>query len=106
MLYELRIYHMFPGKMKDINDRFANFTLRIFAKHGMRVTEFWEDTDPDHNRLYYVMEFPDRESRDRSFEAFRNDSEWQKVKEETERDNPIVEKVESIFLKQAPYFSS
>ncbi|MFE5318439.1 NIPSNAP family protein [Paenibacillus sp. NPDC056579] len=104
MLYELRIYYIYPGKMQDINDRFAKHTLGIFAKHGMRVTDFWIDTDPEHNRLYYVMEFPDMESRNKSFEAFRNDPEWQKVKEETERDNPIVEKVESIYLKQAPFF--
>ncbi len=104
MLYELRIYHMHPGRMQAINDRFANFTLGIFAKHGMRVTEFWEDIDPDHNRLYYIMEFADMEARDRGFEAFRSDPEWQKVKSESEQDGPIVEKVESIFLKRASYF--
>jgi hypothetical protein len=104
MLYELRIYYMHSGKMKDINNRFANHTLGIFARLDMKVTEFWEDTDPEHNRLYYVMEFADRATRDEKFEKFRNDPEWQKVKEETERDNPIVEKVESVFLKQAPYF--
>jgi hypothetical protein len=105
MLYELRVYHMYPGKMQAINDRFANFTLNIFARHGMRVTEFWEDTDPESNRLYYVLEFTDMEDRDRRFEAFRNDPEWQKVKTESEKDAPIVERVESIFLKRAPYFS-
>ncbi|NHN34035.1 NIPSNAP family protein [Paenibacillus agricola] len=104
MLVELRIYYMYPGKMKAINDRFANHTLNIFAKHDMKVTEFWEDLDPEHNRLYYVLEFPDREERDAKFEAFRNDPEWNRVKNESELDGPIVEKVESVFLKNAPYF--
>jgi hypothetical protein len=104
MLYELRIYHIHPGRMQAINDRFANFTLRIFAKHGMRVTEFWEDIDTEHNRLYYVMEFENMEDRDRKFDAFRSDPEWQKVKSETEKDFPIVDQVESIFLKRAAYF--
>ncbi|MDF2963008.1 MAG: family containing protein [Paenibacillus sp.] len=104
MLYELRIYYMHPGKMEAINNRFANHTLGIFSKHGMRVTEFWEDTDPEHNRLYYVMEFADMDDRNQKFEAFRNDPEWLKVKSESEKDAPIVDKVESIFLKRAPYF--
>jgi hypothetical protein len=104
MLYELRIYHIHPGKMQAINDRFANFTLRIFEKFGMHVTEFWEDIDANHNRLYYVLEFADMEARNKGWDAFRNDPEWQKVKSETEKDAKIVEKVESIFLKRAPYF--
>lgn len=40
MLYELRIYHIHPGKMQAINDRFSNHTLRIFAKHGIKVIDF------------------------------------------------------------------
>jgi len=104
MLYELRIYYMYPGKMEAINNRFSNHTLRIFAKHGMKVTEFWEDTDPEHSRLYYVVAFENREEREHKWEAFRSDAEWLQVKSESEKDGPIVEKVESIFLKRAPYF--
>ncbi|WP_223192250.1 NIPSNAP family protein [Paenibacillus sedimenti] len=34
MLYELRIYHIHPGKMQEIQARFRDRTLQIFAKHG------------------------------------------------------------------------
>lgn len=102
MLYELRIYYILPGQMEAINDRFARSTLRIFEKHGMKVTDFWQDLD--HDRLYYVMEFPDRDTRDRAFDTFRSDPEWVQIKNETEKDAPIVEKVESIFLNRVPYF--
>jgi hypothetical protein len=105
MLYELRIYEVHPGRMQAMHDRFPNFTLRIFSRLDMKVTEFWVDTDEGHNRLYYVMEFASREDRDAKFETFKNDPEWQKVKRETELDGPITEKVESVFLKQAPYFN-
>ncbi len=104
MIYELRIYDIHPGKMQAINDRFAHFTLSIFAKHGMRVTEFWQDIDDNRNRLYYVMEFSDMEARNQSFESFYNDPEWQEVKSETEKEGPIVARVESVFLRQVPYF--
>jgi hypothetical protein len=105
VIYELRIYYMHPGKMQAINDRFANSTLGIFKKHDMRVTDFWEDLDEEHNRLYYVVEFSDMEAREQAWEVFRNDPEWHKVKSDSEKDGPIVEKIESVFLKKAAYFS-
>jgi hypothetical protein len=104
MLYELRIYYMHPGKMEAINDRFANFTLDIFAKNGMKVTEFWQELDTEQNRLFYLMEFPDRAVRDTQFDAFRSDPEWIKARDESELNGLIVERVESVFLKRAPYF--
>ncbi|UUZ79891.1 NIPSNAP family protein [Paenibacillus sp. P26] len=104
MLYELRIYHIATGKMEDIHNRFANYTLRLFAKHDMHVRDFWVETEPGHNRLCYVMEYPDRETRDRKIDAFRSDPEWIEVTAQSERRGPIVEKRESIFLKKAPFF--
>ena len=37
MIYELRTYQVVPGKMKNLNDRFANITVPLFEKHGMQV---------------------------------------------------------------------
>lgn len=104
MIYELRIYTMHPGKMQAIHDRFSKATLGIFEKHGMRVTDFWEDTNEDNNRIYYMMEFPDMETRNSSFKKFQNDPEWQQVKADSEKDGPIVANLESVFLKRVPYF--
>lgn len=106
MIYELRTYDIHPGKMKAIHDRFTNHTLHIFAKRGMKVVDFWEDTDPSNNRIYYVMEFKDKETRDQCFEQFGKDPEWLKVKAESEKDGPIVAKVESIFMQRVPYWGS
>jgi hypothetical protein len=103
MIYELRIYHMHPGKMQAINDRFANFTLGIFAKHGIRVADFWEDIEAENNRICYVLEYDDMESRNRIFNNFLEDPEWKKVKSESEINGPIVSKIESIYLKRVPY---
>ncbi|MCM3715925.1 NIPSNAP family protein [Halalkalibacter oceani] len=105
MIYELRIYTMHEGKMQAIHDRFSQATLEIFEKHGMRVTQFWEDIEPENNRIFYVMEFPDMETRNQQFEKFQADPEWQRVKADSEKDGPIVKKLESIFLKNVPYFT-
>jgi hypothetical protein len=104
MISELRIYNIYPEKMKDINDRFANHTLSIFSRLGMNVTGFWQNIDKNKNQIYYLLEFPDMAARHEKFKKFRNDPEWNKVKAESEKDGPIVESVESVFLEQAPYF--
>ncbi|MDB5085122.1 MAG: family containing protein [Bacilli bacterium] len=102
MIYELRIYHMHPGKMEAIHKRFSEVTIRLFEKHGMPVYDFWEDIDGN-LRLYYVLVHNDRESRDRNYAAFRNDPDWVIAKNQSEADGPIVVKVENFFMKRVPY---
>lgn len=102
MIYELRIYHMFPGMMEAIHNRFSNATLKIFEKHGMKVVDFWEDIQGK-DKIYYVMEFKDMETRDKSFEDFRNDPEWIEVRRVSELNGPIVKEVESHFMQRVPY---
>jgi len=37
MMYELRTYHAMPGRLPDLNKRFAEITLDFFKKHGIDV---------------------------------------------------------------------
>ena len=37
MIDEWRAYHIMPGRMPDIQKRFADHTMRLFAKHGITV---------------------------------------------------------------------
>lgn len=105
MLYELRIYHINPGKMQDIQTRFRDHTLQLFAKHGMNVTEFWEDANEANNRLYYVMEHSDMETRNQHFNRFHEDPVWIELKRVTEQDGPLFEKIEIVYLKKVPFFT-
>jgi hypothetical protein len=41
MIYELRIYRCVPGRLPTLLSRFANETLRIWEKHGIRQAGFW-----------------------------------------------------------------
>ncbi len=104
MLYELRIYDVVPGKMQTILDRFRDHTIQIFAKHGMKVTQFWVDADETKNRLYYVLEHPDAASREHNFKAFTEDQQWLDLKERTEQAGPLYEKIETIYMHNAPFF--
>ena len=102
MLYELRIYYMYEGRMPAIHKRFSEHTIKLFAKYGMKTVDFWEDAEGN-NKIYYVLEHADRESRDRNFKAFVEDPEWIEAKQRSELDGPIVEKVEFFFMNRVPY---
>ena len=42
MIYEYRVYVATPGRMPDVNKRFREQTMRMFAKHKFRVVGFFE----------------------------------------------------------------
>lgn len=102
LVYELRIYHIHKGRMAAIHNRFANVTLGMFARHGIGVVDFWEDGQ-GHERLYYVLEYPDADSRDARWNAFASDPDWQAAKRSSEEDGPIVERIESYLMTRVPY---
>lgn len=104
MLNELRIYHVVPGRMQSILDRFRDDTIRIFAKHHMKVTEFWVEADESTNRLYYVLEHPDLAAREQNFQDFQEDPEWLELKERTEQNGPLHEKIDVVYLNRASFF--
>lgn len=104
MLYELRIYQVVPGRMQAILNRFRDDTIRIFAKHEMKVTNFWVDADETRDRLYYVLEHRDAASRERNFQAFLEDQEWLELKERTEPNGPLHENIEIVYMNEASFF--
>src|SRR4028118_2238195 len=51
--YEMRVYYAAPGKLEDLQARFRNNTMRIFAKHGMTNVGYWVPIDNPENKLVY-----------------------------------------------------
>jgi len=102
MIYELRIYHMHPGRLSAIHKRFAEHTLALFEKFGIKTVDFWEDAEGKET-IYYVLEHKDRETRDRCFSEFQASQEWLTVRAESELDGPIVSSIEVYFMNRVPY---
>ncbi len=103
MLYELRVYHMHPGRLPAIHKRFREVTLGLFAEHGIHVCDFYEDADGA-ERIYYVCSFPDRAARDAAFASFEADPRWRAAFDASHADGgPIVAKVENFFMTRVPY---
>ena len=104
MIYEWRIYEIVPGKRRQLNERFANHTLALFKKHGLKVVGFWESSvGGTSNMLYYMLAFDDMTQRESAWKSFREDQEWQKVSRESEKDGPLVAKITNMILAPTDY---
>jgi hypothetical protein len=104
-VFELRIYHANPGKMKALHARFRDHTSKLFRKHGMTIIGYWSPTDTDEaeKKLYYILAYPSKEAADKSWKDFREDPDWIKAKADSEKDGVLVEKVESVYLNPTDY---
>lgn len=96
--FELRIYYAASGKLDDLIARFANNTTRIFEKHGMQNIGYWVPVDNKDNSLYYILAYPNKDARAKSWKNFGDDPEWKKVAGESEKNGKLVDSVKSVFM--------
>jgi len=99
-VYELRVYHTYEGKLDDLLRRFREHTTKLFEKHGIKNVAYWTPTDEPlkGKTLVYILAHPSREAATANWQAFRDDPEWQSVRDKSEANGKIVEKVDSTFL--------
>jgi hypothetical protein len=96
--YEMRIYYAEPGKLDALNTRFREHTCKLFEKHGMVNIGYWVPMTNTENRLVYLLAYPNREAREKSWKEFMADPDWQAASKASEKDGKLVAKAESIFL--------
>jgi NIPSNAP len=99
-VYELRVYHANEGKLDDLLKRFREHTTRLFEKHGMKNVAYWTPLDDPlkGKTLIYILAHPSREAAASSWKAFGDDPEWQKVRDASEANGKLVDKVDSTFM--------
>lgn len=102
-LFEMRIYYAAPDKLDDLHARFRNHTVKLFEKHGMTNLGYWTPLENPENKLIYVLAYPDKASRDKSWKAFGADPDWKKAFAESEKKGKLVAKAESIFMTATDY---
>ena len=103
--FEMRIYTTHDGKLDDLHKRFREHTNALFQKHGMQLVGYWTPVDGDEagNTLVYLLAYESRDARDKAWEAFKADPDWQAAYKASHKDGPIVKKVESKFLTPTDY---
>jgi hypothetical protein len=99
-VFELRVYHVAPGKLGDLLSRFREHTIQIFDRHGMKSVAYWTPLDEPEksDTLIYILQHPSREAAATNWKSFQDDPEWKSVKEKSEANGKLVEKVDSTFL--------
>jgi len=105
-VYELRTYTTLPGRLPALNKRFAEHTLKLFEKHGMKNEMYWVPTDED-NKLIYVISHESREAADKNWQAFQADPDWQKARAASEAESAggkiLAKAPERVWMKLTDY---
>ncbi len=91
-VYELRIYHAAPG--------FRDHTVKLFDRHGMKSVAYWTPLEEPEksNTLIYILQHLSREEATANWKSFQDDVEWKSVKEKSELNGKLTEKIDSTFM--------
>ena len=99
MIYELRIYHAFPGRLPALNARFSNHTLKLWERFGIRQVGFWTTViGESNNDLYYILEWENLGEREQKWNAFAAHPDWLAIRAETEKDGPLYANISNQIL--------
>jgi NIPSNAP len=99
-VFELRVYHTYPGRLPALESRFRDHTITIFNRHHISSVGYWvpQDSPQKDNTLIYIVAHESRESAKRNWAEFSADPEWQQVSKASEADGKTVEKVDSTYM--------
>lgn len=104
MLYELRTYQAMPGRLPDLNRRFADITLDYFKKHGIGVVGFWtNELGGASDQLLYVLAWESLADREKKWGTFVADKERLAKFAETEKNGPLVRRLTAQILRPTSY---
>lgn len=104
-VYELRMYHVNPGKMEELKARFGDHTDAIFKRHNMKSIGYWvpQDAPSSQNLFVYILEHPSRDEAKKNWNAFHDDPEWKAVKADSEKNGALVDHIDSYFMDPTGY---
>ncbi len=107
-VYELRVYSAAPGKLPELLTRFREHTMKLFERHGMKNVAYWTPVDEPakSNTLIYILRHESREAAAASWKAFQDDPEWKSVKEKSEQNGKLVDKVDSTYMATTDFSPS
>ncbi len=101
-VYEMRTYYTNEGKIDDLHRRFREHTNALFVKHGMTLVGYWTPAD-DRDTLVYILAYPSREARKKSWDGFLNDPDWKAAYGASIANGRLVKKIDSTFLVPTEY---
>ncbi len=76
MIYELRIYHVLNGKMREYSQHFAEF-VPVWKKLGINLIGVWQTVIGENDEFTYLLAFDDMADRDKKWKAVAADPDTQ-----------------------------
>jgi hypothetical protein len=107
-VFELRTYTTNAGKLDALDARFRDHTIALFARHGMTSLFYWHPVDGENGAgktLVYLLAHANRDAAAKSWDAFRADPEWVRVRAESEKNGSLLIPggVKSVFLNSTDF---
>jgi hypothetical protein len=96
---EIRRYTAVPGRLADIERRFADHTIALFARHGMENCGYWTEPFGHSQRLVYLLGYESLAQRESSWAAFGKDPDWRAAWAASEANGPLVREHSARILK-------
>ncbi|HYL74445.1 MAG TPA: NIPSNAP family protein [Bryobacteraceae bacterium] len=103
-VFELRIYHVMPGKVPALESRFRDTASKLLSKHDLTALGYWvpEDAPDRDNTFVYILAHPSREEAKKNWNAMFADPAFQEMAK-SEQAEKLVEKVDSTYLRPTDF---
>ena len=104
--FDLRIYSVLPGKLDAFRNRWRDFAVPIYERHGLHSVGWWvaETKDADgHDQFLCLLAGESVAAIQKSIGDFHRDAEWQRVEKETEANGKLRSGVEAFKLLSADF---
>ena len=104
-IFQLRTYHLLPGRLDAIQTRFRDHTQALFEKQGLSNYPYWLTVEKEgaQPKLVYFIGHQSKEEFNAGFGRFVADPEWIKVRDASEASGKIVEKIDALFYTALPF---
>jgi hypothetical protein len=104
-IFQLRTYHLLPGRLDAIQTRFRDHTQALFEKQGLSNYPYWITVEKDgaQPKLVYFIGHQSKDEFKAAFGRFVADPEWIKVRDASEAPGKIVEKIDAVFYTPLPF---
>jgi hypothetical protein len=104
-IFQLRNYHLLPGRLDAIQARFRDHTQALFEKQGLSNYPYWITVEKDgaQPKLVYLIGHLTKDEFNAAFGRFVADPEWIRVRDASEASGKIIEKIDAVFFTALPF---
>jgi len=102
-VFELRVYHVNPGKLAALQTFFHDHAQPSFQRHNMTSIGYWvpQDKPESENTWIYILAHPSREEAKKNWDAMRADPAFSSALKASQSNGELVSKIDSTYMDPA-----